>query len=1308
MIGFLTTPPSTEVFSPPSMASLHTHAGSDLSFLAALPQAGFSTGLLLGGVAVCAAGSLWYWRERRRAGEAARARNAEEADRQAAVRDLRESEARYRALFDGVPVAVIEKDYTELGKWLDTLRAEGVKDIIDYLRNHPRELALRYNAVRVVSSNRTALLKLDLLDVELTDSSRIGSSIPSHLLGLFQREIEALWNGRVTMTFTLDYPKANGHMGHALLHWSAPQISSWPDKRNGLLVFTDLTELRQAEERLRISEERPRLALQGFNVGIWEYNYATGESHFSERWKKMLGYEVHDISNQSDDWIERVHPDDQAAVRAALEAHLRGETSYYESEHRVRCKDGSHKWVLSRGQALFDAQGRPSRIIGAHADISERKNAEEALRRSEAKYRELFENSIEGIAESTVDGRFLSVNPAFARMLGYASARELLEEQPINAGVFYLKPGRRDEFFALLGTSDAMQGFESELRRKDGKTLWVSENVRVLRDAQGRILRIHTFMSDVTARRSAAEALIVSEQRLRQIVQQSDCMLWLAKVHDREGQLVWSFHVPVSGLHRRLFGCDHVEGDGILWTEPMVPEMAQLDKRSNLAIRSGEHEYQHEFRFRNGDQALWLSEKVEITRQGADEWQLVGVVVDVTTRKQAEDALRRSEARYRQLVEHSPIGIIELDASAMDQWLSEIRRSGVTDIGAYLHDHAEEFLAVQAKTCITAVNNAAVFILRAKDASAIADAFTPSLTTDLARVRREAALSIWEGSCEIEGETSFRAIDGSTIPALFHWWVPRVDGLPDLKRTQLAIVDLSESRRKEFELADERERLRVMLRSMSEGVITTNTHGVVQYLNPAAERMTGWSLAESIGRPLGEVCVLHQGRTHHAVALPSVEHQANGLFSELPDHTMLRPRGGPPLLVEGRIAALRSVDEGRSLGAMLVLRDMTERSRLESEQLRSSKLESLGILAGGIAHDFNNLLTVVMGNLTLAMLDSQVMAAAGRWLKESERGVLRARDLTQQLLTFAKGGDPVRAAVSLADIVRETTEFAMHGAKARCSFDFASELWPADVDKGQIGQVVQNIVINAVQAMPEGGTLQVCLCNQHLESGTVGPLVPGRYLKLSITDTGMGIKAEHLARIFDPYFTTKPQGSGLGLATVYSIIRKHQGHIDVESQLGKGTSFHIWLPAAKRATQAEQPAKPASRLRAARILFMDDEEGIRRLGQALLQSLGYDVRLVPEGTAALREYELARQANRPFDIVMLDLTVPGGMGGLATLEALRKVDPQVRAIVTSGYSSDPVLGNYKAHGFLGVVPKPYRIADLGRVIQGVLNNDGEA
>jgi len=385
---------------------------------------------------------------------------------------------------------------------------------------------------------------------------------------------------------------------------------------------------------------------------------------------------------------------------------------------------------------------------------------------------------------------------------------------------------------------------------------------------------------------------------------------------------------------------------------------------------------------------------------------------------------------------------------------------------------------------------------------------------------------------------------------------------------------------------------------------------------------------------------------------------------------------------------------------------MRREAHLEGELQRATRLESLGLLAGGIAHDFNNLLTVIIGNLSMVTLGSDLEPEAKGHVSAASRATLRARDLTQQLLTFAKGGSPVRTALSLSELVQEVADFVLRGTAVDCEFTYASDLWPAHVDKGQISQVVQNLVINAVQAMPEGGHIRIDLRNEEVAPATSRLLAPGRYLHMTIADTGSGIAPDVLPRIFDPYFTTKKTGNGIGLATVFSIVRKHGGHITVESTIGSGTTFHLHLPASDEAPVSAVPRQLTvdTATLSGRVLLMDDEPEIRHLAAQMMQHLGLEVHCTADGAAATAEYTRALRDGRRYDIVILDLTVPGGMGGLQALRLLREADPEVCAVVSSGYSEDEVTAAYRKHGFRAIVSKPYGIDELARALRPLLSD----
>ena len=364
---------------------------------------------------------------------------------------------------------------------------------------------------------------------------------------------------------------------------------------------------------------------------------------------------------------------------------------------------------------------------------------------------------------------------------------------------------------------------------------------------------------------------------------------------------------------------------------------------------------------------------------------------------------------------------------------------------------------------------------------------------------------------------------------------------------------------------------------------------------------------------------------------------------------------------------------------------------------KNQRLESLGVLAGGIAHDFNNILTAIIGNISLAR--SQVgegHKAAGR-LAATENALARATNLTRQLLTFARGGEPIKKVIEVGGLLKEATGFAIHGSNVKCRVVLADDLWFVEADEGQLSQVIHNLVINAVQAMPEGGMVALRAENAGSKEEE------GKFVKISVTDDGAGIPEHHVQRIFEPYFTTKQLGNGLGLATCYSIIKKHGGNITVESTPGKGSTFHVCLPASEQVNAAEPGSKTEVVHGSGRVLVMDDEEPVRETAQAMLEELGYTVECAENGGAAIELYRQRKEEGTPFNAVIMDLTIPGGMGGREAIASLLKLDPGVKAVVSSGYSNDPVMADYSNYGFSAVLGKPYRLQEISKVLQELLD-----
>ncbi|MBI5631950.1 MAG: PAS domain S-box protein [Nitrospirae bacterium] len=508
-------------------------------------------------------------------------------------------------------------------------------------------------------------------------------------------------------------------------------------------------------------------------------------------------------------------------------------------------------------------------------------------------------------------------------------------------------------------------------------------------------------------------------------------------------------------------------------------------------------------------------------------------------------------------------------------------------------------------------------------------------------------------------------------------------------------------REREERIAEEKERLAVTLRSIGDAVIVTDVHGMITMLNRVAEQHTGWSAEDAAGKPLAEVLHIINEKTRERCENPVAKVLETGLIEGLANHTALIRRDGSEIIIEDSAAPI-SDRSSKIMGVVLVFRDMTERKRMEEELLKAEKLQSVGLLAGGIAHDFNNLLTSIVGNVSMAKMFIHDRSKVLERLTDAEAATKRATDLTYQLLTFAKGGSPIKKISSIVDIIKESAGFTLSGTNVASEFIIPMTPWTVDVDTGQMSQVFNNLIINALHAMPDGGKIEFTITNVALSSDEIPALHEGTYVKVSLRDTGTGIAREHLPRIFDPYFTTKQKGSGLGLASAYSIVKNHDGHISVESLLGRGTTFHIFLPASPGIVGSILSAENNIAKGSGRILVMDDEKLIQDVAGQMLRSLGYEVELVKDGSEAIERYQKAFEAHIPFDVVIMDLTIPGGMGGKEAIKKLRSFDPNIRAIVSSGYSNDPIMAEYAKYGFRGVVIKPYNLGTFSKAVREVM------
>ena len=744
----------------------------------------------------------------------------------------------------------------------------------------------------------------------------------------------------------------------------------------------------------------------------------------------------------------------------------------------------------------------------------------------------------------------------------------------------------------------------------------------------------------------------------------------------------WPVEFVSDNVSQLGYTVDDLVSGRVSWPAITHPDdVARLEGEVGGRLRDGVDEFSQHYRLRTASgEWRWIEDRNLVIRDARGEVAAIeGIVLDVTERKRAEDALRRARDELERRVVERTAELAEANASLRR---SEERYRRLVDnatVGVYETSLTGEILYV---------NDALVRIFGLESREAfIAQGLG-------ARYKRPAdRLRLLEAVQRTGSVTNFETEVNTATGATKHVLISAVlagDVLTGM------ISDITERKRAEEELRLSERQYRSTVNALGDSL-----HVVDRELRILLHNAVIHSWCEQLGLrqdPLGR-------RLFDAFPFldPRVRDEYRQVFE-----TGKALATEEAYVFDGRevITETRKIpvfEEAEVVRVVTLIRDITEERKVQEEMRRAERLESLGVLAGGIAHDFSNLLTGILGSLTRArraLLDVPQTADA---LVQAQRAALRARGITRQLLALSTGGAPIKAVAPIGGMVRETADFALSGSNCRCQLAIATDLWPVEADVAQLSEVIQNLVINAGQAMADGGIVEVRARN--VGPGEPTPLHGVRHLEIAIADAGVGIPREHHDRIFDPYFTTKEAGSGLGLAVCHSIVRQHGGHVRVESQAGVGTTVRVYLPAADPEGARELEERPAAAARAGRVLLMDDEDVVRKTACWLLADLGYQVAAAEHGAGAVELYQQALDDAEPFDVVILDLTVPGGMGGEECLRRLRELDPGVTAIVCSGYSTEAVLSDFRRYGFAGAVVKPYEIEDLDAELQRLLARD---
>jgi PAS domain S-box-containing protein len=797
---------------------------------------------------------------------------------------------------------------------------------------------------------------------------------------------------------------------------------------------------------------------------------------------------------------------------------------------------------------------------------------------------------------------------------------------------------------------------------------------------------IHARTKDLVMQKEKAQksyaALLETENKLKQVTGSIDAYLWSLSF-DESGNLKNTFltdtFFKVVGYRRDEF--PEAENSLERFYKIIHPEDRNFVEISLRSMLDGNN-INITYRILAKDGGVrWLYDHAFPVKNKQGKVNLIhGVGFDITDNKQAEEALKKSEEKYATFMRYSTEAI----------WCMDLKKT--LSIKVPVEEQVDHIIN---NSYLSDSNDAMAELYGYSSAAEIIGVpLSAGLLRNVPENREHLRQFVASGYrmknaefLEVDRHRKVRTVLVSFVGIIEKEQLVRCWGMQQ---------DITERKKAEEALRESEEIYRKLI-ERSPDTIVVHSEGKIDFINQAGLRLFGAKKAEElIGRSL--IGLLHPDyRELGQNRMQQIYEQKKEV--SLIEQKMIRLNGSE---IYVQVMGAPAIYKGKSSGQSII-RDITEMKKMEEELQKAQKLESVGILAGGIAHDFNNILTAILGNISLGKLYCKNENSAFSVLGEAEKATLHAKDLTHQLLTFSKGGTPVKETNSIYDLIKESTSFVLRGSTIHCEYEYPPDLWPVEVDAAQMSQVVQNLIINAEQAMPEGKKLKISLKNLILEENIPPGLKPGKYINIKIIDEGIGIPEEHLNKIFDPYFTTKQKGSGLGLATTYSIIRRHDGHIRIDSEVGVGTEVEIYLPASENQVKAKQHASETIENGNGRILVMDDEAMLRELSDQFLTHLGYEVQTVPDGESAITSFLKARKSGTPFSLVIMDLTIPGGMGGKETIIKLKEIDPKIKAVVSSGYSNDPVLARYKEHGFEAVLAKPYKIETLSATIAGVIN-----
>lgn len=1014
-------------------------------------------------------------------------------------------------------------------------------------------------------------------------------------------------------------------------------------KCKGMWEFFQSYGLQELEKQLEEEKNFCTAIVDTFDNPVIILDSQGGIVRFNMACQLLIGSSLKEVKGQNVWQILPIPREDLALAKGAFEDLKAGKA--VNIEHHWVSKEGKKHLLKWSSKPFCGRDGSLKYFIYTGVDVTEQKQAEKALQERESQYRTLVETVPEIIALINKEGKVTWVNQLGREFFGEKIIQKSLQEYFVSNKE---KQDFRSALLPLFQGEEETVKLETWLKSAGGQEKLLQWNCKLLKDQSEE--KVISVARDITGERSTESDLKAATRLLEGV---------LDGISDMVGVQTPDYTIlryNQAGYKRLKISPEEIEGKKCYQLlgkarkckDCLVPWVLKNKKMQSVERYVPEWDVYLDCRYH------------PVLDDNGSVKYIVKQYIDISERKQSEQELCNSEARFRTIFEKTAMGtaMSDLEGRVMVSNPALQRMLG----------YGEEELRGKALKEFT----------HPEDVEKNLD-----LIQELVAGKRDYFM-IEKRYLHKQGHTVWGQLS-----------VALVRNQEDHPQFTIEMVeDVTEKKITEEALQDSEQRYRLLVERLPDAVLILQEE-IIVFANQAAaglaevkspEDLIDTKVKDFLTPDFWEE---NQGKIRNTLltggrGMSMVKEQLSLYNGKVIDVEMVLNQ----ILYKGISSVL------------IVLRNVTERNKMEEEFFKASKLESLGLLAGGIAHDFNNILAIILGNISLARMYQDQKEKVSLKLKEIEKAAILAKDLTHQLHTFARGGEPVTQTVSVKEMVQDTTSLILSGSNVRSEFSFPDSLYSVDVDAGQIRQVINNMIINALQAMPEGGTIRVGAENAEISNSDMEskiPLEKGHYVRVFFRDEGMGIPKENRQRIFDPFFTTKEKGSGLGLATSYSIIKRHGGYITLDSQLGEGTTFYIYLPASPGLEQGPGKKENISQGKG-RVLVMDDEEMLREVMGEMLSLIGFEAVFARDGVEAVDLYRRYLEIGRVFDAVIIDLTIPGGMGGKQTVQKLLEIDPKVKAIVTSGYYDDPVISHYEEYGFKGFVPKPYKIEDLAKVM----------